>query len=134
MPAWTDTERVRRALGAGVTTDDYLSDCVDAANAAAFRKRREAGYDDPPDAAAPAPSPDVAMGTTLWAVALWRERASTDGYASFEDLSTYQPTGGSWATIKRLLGIGRAAVDTIPVTDTTTTAARFWRRRRGVWR
>jgi hypothetical protein len=128
VTAWTTIEQVGRALGTGVATDDYLADCVAAANAAAYRKRAEAGYTDDDDPAAPAPSPDVAMGATLWAVALWRERSSTDGYRSFDDLSGFQPTGGSWSTIKRLLGIGRAAVDGLPVD--AATARLLGRRRR----
>ena len=114
MNAWTSPEQVVAALGSGAAPpvdDEYLTACCDAANAAAWRKRHAAGYVDDPDDGAPAPSPDVAMGATLWAVALWRERSSTDGFGSFEDLATFAPTGGSWATIKRLLGIGRARVD-----------------------
>jgi len=122
VTAWTDATRLQRALGPSVTLDDYADDCVAAANAWAWRKRHEAGYDDPDDTAAEAPSPDVAYGTTLYAVALWRERASTDGYPSFDDLSTYAPTGGSLGQIRRLLGIGRAAVDR-PV---AATVARPW--------
>jgi hypothetical protein len=102
---------VQRALGGSVITDGYLADCVDASNAWCHRKRLEAGYTDPPDDDAPAPSPDVAMGATLYAVALWRERASTDGFASFEELSGFAPTGGTGGQIRKLLGIGRGRVD-----------------------
>lgn len=116
--AWTDPAKVVAALGsqgaAPAVDDAYLAQCCDAANAAAFRKRHAAGYPDDDADGAPAPSPDVAMGATLWAVALWRERSSTDGFGSFEDLAAFAPTGGSWATIKRLLAIGRARVDTVP--------------------
>lgn len=112
--AWTDPATVIAALGESAAPpldDPYLQTACDAANAAAFRKRRAAGYtddaDDPPDAA-------VAYGTTLWAVALWRERVAVDGFASFEDLAGYMPTGGSWGQIRRLLGIGRAQVDGLP--------------------
>jgi hypothetical protein len=112
---WTDVDRVARALGdPAATTDEYLADCVDAANAWAQRKRLEAGYVDvdPPGA-------DVAQGTTLYAVALYRERGSADSFASFEDLSAFAQTG-SMGQIKRLLGIGKAAVDrpavVVPIT------------------
>jgi len=114
MGQWTTPTMVAAALGPGAAPpadDAYLAACCDAANAAAYRKRAAAGYVDPPEPDAPAPSPDVGFGTTLWAVALWRERASTDGYGSFEDLGSYTPTGGSWGQIKRLLGIGRGRVD-----------------------
>jgi len=114
VTVWTDPAQLSAMLGPGVDidpADDWVVACCGAANAAAFRKRAAAGYVDPPDPAAPAPSADIAMGTTIWAAALWRERASTDSYQSFEDLSNFQPTGGSWGTIKRLLGIGRGQVD-----------------------
>jgi hypothetical protein len=113
--AWTTPAKVVAALGtqgaAPPADDPYLVDVVAAANAASYRKRRAAGYVDPADDGAPAPSPDIGMGATYWAVALWRERSSTDGFGSFEDLAAFMPTGGSWATIRRLLGIGRARVD-----------------------
>lgn len=106
---YTDPARVGRALGPSVVTDDYLVDCVAAANATVARKRLEAGYVDDPD---PAPAPeDAAMGATLFAVALWRERASADGYQSFDELAGTVLVGGAWPQIKRLLGIPRARVD-----------------------
>lgn len=123
MP-WTDAARVGRALGPQAVADDpYVADCVDAANAWALRKRVEAGYTDDPDEA---PSADVAHGTTLYAVALYNERGSTDSHASFGELGAYLPTG-TMGQINRLLGIGRAAVDR-PPTDAVTVAR--WRRRR----
>ena len=125
MVAWTDLARLQRALGPSVTLDASAQDCVDAANAWAARKRREAGYDDDQTDLAPAPGPDVAFGTTLYAIALWRERASTEGYASFDDLAAYVPTGGSAGQIRRLLGIGRAVVDAPPAAVSAT--ARRWR-------
>ena len=79
---WTDVDRVARALGdPAAAADEYLADCVAAADDWARRKRLEAGYvdTDPPAAA-------VAKGTTLYAVALYRERGSSDSFASFEDL------------------------------------------------
>lgn len=111
--AWTSPELVQEALGPSVTVidDAYLQRCCDAASVAAYDKRAAAGYVDDPDPDL-VPSSRVEMGTTLWAVALWRERVSIEGFASFEALSTFTPTGGSWGTIRRLLGIGRAQVDT----------------------
>jgi hypothetical protein len=127
MVAWTSPSLVADALGPGAgdsfLTDPYSGQVVAASNAVCFRKRAEAGYVDPPDPTASAPSEDVAMGATLYAVALWRERASTDGYPSFEDLSSFTPTGGSWGQVKRLLGIGKAQVDT-PLTATELVEAR----------
>lgn len=106
---YTDAARVQKALGPSVATDAYLDDCVDAANATVARKRAEAGYDDAPD---PEPAPaDAAMGATLFAVALWRERASADSYQSFDELAGSVLVGGAWPQIKRLLGIPRGRVD-----------------------
>ena len=127
---WTTPDAVAAAIGptAPPADDAYLAgQVVPAANAAAYRKRAAAGYTDDPADGAPAPSPDVGVGTTLWAVALWRERGATDGFGSFEDLAGFQPTGGSWSTIKRLLGIGRAQVDR---PDVTPEQLELWRARR----
>lgn len=134
MPAWTTTADVVAALGpsaAPPVDDDWLVAAVGAANAAAYRKRAAAGYTDPADPDAPAPSDDVAYGTTLWAVALWRERGSTDGFSSYTELDTFTPTGGSWGQIKRLLGIGRAQVDTalVDLTNPSPAVLRVLRRR-----
>lgn len=119
---WITEGDVQRALGPSVafTGDPYAPDVVAAANWGAFRKRAEAGYVDDP---ALSPGPDAAMGTVLWAVALWRERASTDGFSSFEALSSFSPVGGSWGQIRRLLGIGRAAVD-VPLDPAATPFSR----------
>ena len=113
MPAWTDDTAVLRALGpsSGASSDPYLADCVTAANALAFTKRVEAGYDDDPDVAAPAPNGAVALGTTQLAVDLYRSRGSTDTYASYVELDNFAQTFGNWSMIRRLLGIGRAQVD-----------------------
>ena len=111
--SWITADDVARLLGPSSSWEADLELqqwIVDASNAWAFRKRREAGYvDDPVNA----PGPDIEFGTALYAVALFRERASTDGYASFEDLGSFQPTGGSMGQIRKLLGIGRAQTDTL---------------------
>jgi len=130
--AWTSPALVILALGpsaAPAGDDAYLAMAVAAANAWAWRKRREAGYADDDTDEAPAPSPDVGYGTTLYAVALWRERATTAGYPSFTDLADFAPPGGSMGQIRRLLGIGRAAVDA-PYPPEDVAAARV---RRAPW-
>jgi len=114
--SWTTPADVIEALGESAApdpADPWLTKCCEAASVAAHRKRAAAGYVDPP-ATDPAPSADVAMGATLWAQALWRERVAVDGFTSFEDLAGYMPTGGTWGTIRRLLGIGRAQTDAAP--------------------
>jgi len=102
---WTDVARVARALGPQATGDPYVDDCVAAANVWAPRKRQQAGYTgDDPDIA---PGEDVALGTTLYAVALFHERGATDSHASFQDLAGFTPASGSLGQINRLLGIGK---------------------------
>lgn len=110
--SWITVDDVAAALGPTAdTTDPYMADCAAAADAWAQRKRQEAGYrDDLPDVA---PGPDVKMGTVQYAVALWRERGSTDSYASFDELGAGAGFPiGSMGQIKRLLGIGKGQVDT----------------------
>lgn len=122
---WTDPAAVARALGdPGAADDPYLVECVDASNAYCYRRRQNAGYTDPPDG--PAPSPDVALGATVYAVDLYRARGSADSFQSFAELDQQATTGGSWATIRRLLGIGRAAVDT-PYDPVVTPFTRYRR-------
>ena len=123
MADWCDTDSVQRLLGPSVafTDDPAAVDVVDAANAWARRRRAAAGYIDDPTPA-PAPSADVAMGAGLYAVALWRERASTDSFQSFGDLNVFAAGTGSSTRINQLLGIGRAAVDHRPADDTAAAA------------
>lgn len=110
---WTDPAAVQAALGPSVAfTGDPLADVVcDASNDWCFRRRLEAGYTDDAADGSPAPSADVGFGATLYAVALWRERQSTDSFASFGDLGPVTMTG-SLPRVRQLLGVGRARVDT----------------------
>lgn len=111
---------------------DPLADAyVDAANTWCYRKRRQAGYDDT-DLTVPTAA-DVVMGCGLYAVALYRERSSTDSYPSFEDFPTASLTGGSLGQIKRLLGIPKARVDATAELTAGTTALEVLRRRRSPW-
>lgn len=126
--AWTTPEQIADYLGPAVDTDDaYLATCADAANAFAFRRRGEAGYRDDPDVA---PSPDVALGATMYGGVLYRERGSADSFASFDETASFAQIG-AWPRIKQLLGIGRARVDT-PWSDVA--AVNPLARRRGLWR
>ena len=127
---WTDEAKVLEALGLTVA-DPYVGQAVAGANAWAPNKRREAGYraeDGSPEDPDVAPNDAVALGATLYAVALYNERGATDSHASFTELAGYTPTG-TMGQINRLLGIGRAAVDPPPAPDTVT-AARLRRHRR----
>ena len=128
--AWTTPAAVARALGPSVdvaSNADYLADVVAAANDWAVRKRIEAGYADIIDDDTPAPSGDVALGTTLYAVALFRERGAVDSFPSFDEVASFAPTG-TMGQIRRLLGIGRARIDTAPAAPAVVTA-RYGRRR-----
>lgn len=126
MP-WITAADVTVALGDRTVIDtDWLDAVTPAADAWAQRKRREAGYVD--DDPAVAPSPDVKTGTVLYAVALYRERSSADSFQSFDELAAGPVVVGAMGQIKRLLGIGRPAVDA-PV---SLSAARLRRAAMGV--
>lgn len=130
MPAgWgVDVPTVDDLLGPSVDfAADPLADLyVGAANSWAWRKRFEAGYvDDTADTA-----DDVKVGCGLYAVALFRERASVDGFQSFEEFPTSALTGGSLGQIRRMLGIGKARVDSSGVADPTGVLRR---RRARLW-
>lgn len=122
---WTSPADVIDALGVPNVdpADPYLATVCAAADAWAKRKRAEAGYLDPADGTVP--SADVGLGTTLYAVGLFRERGTVDSFASFEDVASFGTTG-TMGQIRRLLGIGRAQVDVRP--DDAAVVA--WRRAR----
>jgi hypothetical protein len=108
---WILPSDVEAALGTpvplGTPDADYLDMAVDAANAWAFRRRKAAGYVDDPDIT----TADVALGTVLYAVGLYRERGSVDSFDSFMELAGgYAPQGTS-TQINRLLGIGKPQID-----------------------
>jgi hypothetical protein len=131
-PGWgTTTATVQAMLGPTVpfATDPNADLYVDAANRWCFRKRYEAGYD---DTANPVAEADVVVGCSLYAQALWRERASTDGYTSFEDFPAAALVGGSLGQIRRLLGVPKSRTDTVP--DDVADILTLRRRRRIGWR
>jgi hypothetical protein len=106
---WINNQKVIDWLGvASATANDtsFITNCVAAANAYAYRRRREAGYFDSLNTA---PGGDVELGTTMFAAALYRERGSVDSFASFEQMGTPVPFG-SHGQINRLLGINRSQV------------------------
>lgn len=100
------------ALGPGVpfTADPDHAACVESANAFVTKRRAANGYVDVDPL--PATDADVARGATLYAVALWRERQSTESFVSFSELDGAVTVGGSWGQIKRLLGIPRPHAET----------------------
>ena len=102
---WIDSDDVQLVVG-NVSDTEYLDACVAAANDFAYRRRWEAGYMDNPTVA---PGAAAKQGTTLYAVALYREKGSVDSFQSFEQMPLQAPTG-SMGQILRLLGVGRPQV------------------------
>jgi hypothetical protein len=107
---WTTSALVLSWLGIDVATANdtaFVAKCVSAANAWCFRKRREAGYT---DAQGTVPSPDVELGTTMYAATLYRERGTSgDAYGAFDGMGNLaQPV--TLHRIMQLLGCGRAQV------------------------
>ena len=106
---WIVAGDVTEFLGiAAATANDtaYITTCLNAANAFASRRRREAGYF---DTLAVAPSADVKLGTTLYAASLYRERGSVDSFQSFDAMTMPQPSM-TMGRILQLLGCGRPQV------------------------
>ena len=56
------------------------------------------------------PSGDVALGTIMYAGALYRQRGSVDQFASFSDMGAGVPVTGLSGIVKQLLGISRPQV------------------------
>jgi len=115
MTTWVDSAEVAEALGSVSAADaPYLDRCTAAANEFAFRRRREAGYIDDPDIS---PGADASMGTTMYAVALFRERGSVDSFASFDEFAAGLPPSSSFGQVLRLLGVPKPAVDRLWTAD-----------------
>ena len=93
---------------ASATSNDtaFITSCVSAANAYAYRRRREAGYF---DSLTTVPGGDVKLGTIMFAGSLYRERGSVDSFASFEQMGNPVPFGSN-GQINRLLGVNRSQV------------------------
>jgi len=106
---WIASSDVLSWLGIAVSTANdtlFVGACTDAANAFAFRRRKEAGYF---DSLSSVPGADVKLGTTMLAGALYRERGSVDSFASFEAMNI-PGTVGSMGQINRLLGVNRSQI------------------------
>lgn len=109
MPCtWIDAADAAAWLGLDPETaadDPVLVAATDAANQFAYRRRQAAGYDDEEDEV---PGADVALGTTIYAGTLYRERGSADTFASYDGFPAV-PVGGL-AQVMRLLGVNRPRV------------------------
>jgi hypothetical protein len=106
---WITAADVLAWLGISVATANdtaFVGSCTDAANAFAFRRRKEAGYF---DSLTTVPGADVKLATTMLAGSLFRERGSVDSFASFEAMNI-PGTVGSMGQINRLLGVNRSQV------------------------
>lgn len=106
---WINSGNVTEFLGiAGATANDtaFITTCVNAANAWAYRKRQEAGYR---DSLTTSPGADVTLGTTMFAAAQYRRRGSIDGFQSFDVMDTTNPPM-SMGDIHKLLGVNRSQV------------------------
>ena len=109
---WVSNSDVLSWLGvspASANDTAFVTVCTDAANALAFRRRREAGYYS--DVLATAPSADVKLGTTMMAGQLYRSRGSSggDSFQSYESLASgNNPV--AMGDILRLWGCNRAQV------------------------
>lgn len=107
---WIDDEMIQDWIGIPtVSVDDaaFLTQCANAANAVAFRKRQESGYT---DSLSTVPGGDALLGTIQLGAAYFRMRGAVDMLAQFSDMSTPVPTTGMTPAIMQLLGIPRPAV------------------------
>ena len=106
---WVTAASVVEWLGiAAATANDtaFITTATDAANAFAFRRRRESGYF---DSLTTSPGADVTLGTTMYAATLYRERGSVDSFQSFDQMGGAVPFGTN-GQINKLLGVNRAQV------------------------
>jgi hypothetical protein len=106
---WITSSNVTEFLGiatASANDTAFITTCVSAANAWAYRKRQEAGYR---DSLTTSPGGDVTLGTTLFAASMYRRRGSIDGFQSFDVMDTTQPAM-SMGDIHKLLGVNRSQV------------------------
>ena len=106
---WIASSDVLSWLGIAVSTANdtlFVGACTDAANAFAFRRRKESNYY---DSLSVVPGADVKLATTMLAGSLFRERGSVDSFASFEAMNI-PGTVGSMGQINRLLGVNRSVV------------------------
>lgn len=106
---WIVANDVLAWLGISAATANdttFVGACTDAANAFAFRRRKESGYF---DSLTTVPSADVKIACQMLAGALYRERGSVDSFQSFADMAVTAPIG-SMGQINRMLGVPRSQV------------------------
>ena len=106
---WASDQDVLDWLGIDPATPNdeaFVTTATNAANAFAYRRRRESGYF---DSLTTVPGPDVLLGTIMLGGAHYRERGSTDSFQSFDQMGGAVPFG-SHGQINKLLGVNRAQV------------------------
>ena len=106
---WISATDVEDWLGIGTATSAdaaFLTICASSASQFCWRRRMEAGY---VDSLTTVPSQDVKLGTIMYGGALYRQRGSTDSFASFQSMGT-APVMGLNGMIRQLLGIDRPQV------------------------
>ena len=107
---WITAGQVEDWLGIGTATaadQTFITQCRQAANEFAYRRRAEAGYKN--ESLSTVPNPSVLLGTIAYAGFLYRQRGAVTDFASFDGLAA----GGSMGLspmIKQLLGVDRPAV------------------------
>jgi len=107
---WITNANVEEWLGIAVASANdtaFITKCVSAANAFAYRRRVESGYLE--DSLSTSPGGDVTLGTIMYAALLYRERGSADSFASFDSMGTF-PVPSALGRILQLLGVGRPQV------------------------
>ena len=107
---WVTNAMVEEWLGIGTATANdtaFITKCVSAANAFAYRRRVESGYGQ--DSLTTSPGGDVTLGTIMYAALLYRERGSADSFASFDTMGV-TPVPSALGRILQLLGVGRPQV------------------------
>ena len=106
---WASDQDILDWLGIDPATPNdeaFVTVATNAANAFAYRRRRESGYF---DSLTTVPGPDVLLGTIMLGGAYYRERGSTDSFQSFDQMGGAVPFG-SHGQINKLLGVNRAQV------------------------
>lgn len=107
---WVNNAAVEEYLGVTFTAASdtgYLTKCVAAANAFAYRRRYEAGYLE--DSLTTSPGGDVTLGTIMVAAAYFRQRGAYNNLANFDGMGLAPPQGIT-PMIMQLLGINRPQV------------------------
>lgn len=107
---WVTNAMVTEWLGISVATANdtaFITKCVSAANAFAYRRRQESGY--LTDELHTSPGGDVTLGAIMYAALLYRERGSADSFASFDAMGV-TPVPSALGRILQLLGVGRPQV------------------------